>query len=77
MIMTSYTSLVMESHRQSCTGLIDGLASAFRRKPNSGDALAPLRSQPIMITPLVPSLVLATEGLDHARPNPGRLRGAA
>lgn len=77
MIMTSYTSLVMESHRQSCAGLLSGVAGVFRRRQQEYGSLVPVRSQPAIIATLPQAPVLASETVDLDPQEYGRYRGAA
>lgn len=77
MIMTSYTSLVVESHRQACSGVISGVAVRFRRKPSlDPDPIA--RQRDTLALASFPSQALpATEVSDLVRSGQGKYRGAA
>ena len=50
MIVTSYTSLVIESHRQSCTRVVSGLSWRLRGYSPKNETREPFRSyEPIAV----------------------------
>ena len=77
MIVTSYTSLVIESHRADCAGLVGGLATWLRRHRSPGKPSEVYRDRDTALMHLDELRTRNTEVTDFAHVASGEIRGAA
>jgi len=75
MIVTSYTSLVVESHRADCADLLGGIA---RRLPRRSSRPAPaFREQESRLTALPAPALAPVDVPEIVHISSGKIRGAA
>ena len=79
MIVTSYTSLVIESHRSDCVSLLQGLSTRFRRRDSTPVLPKSYRERERALlrldTPMAGTRT--AEVTDFAHVATGKIRGAA
>ena len=77
MIMTSYTSLVVESHRRMCAGVLSSVAGRVRRKSRFDRERVTRQNDIIALASFASPVIAATETGDLVRTGQGKYRGAA
>jgi hypothetical protein len=77
MIVTSYTSLVVESHRADCAGLVRSVSNRIRRRPSTFAPPETYRERDIPLLHLAGPLTLSAEVADFGHVASGKIRGAA
>lgn len=77
MIMTSYTSLVIESHRTDCASLLQGLSSRIRRRDSSRVSRESYQEREVPLLRLDGAMLRTAEVADFTHVGSGKIRGAA
>ena len=77
MIVTSYTRLVMESHRTDCIGMLDGLSNRFFRRDaarSTAESYPDWETVPVRLDTSGPRTAEVASFVNVAS---GKIRGAA
>jgi hypothetical protein len=77
MIVTSYTSLVIESHKSDCAGFLDGIARRLPRRNAPRPAAQAYREMDFPLMPLAASVLVPVEMAEIVPISSGEIRGAA
>ena len=77
MIVTSYTSLVFESHKADCANLLSGIARRTSHRIAAGPVQQAYREREMPLPPLAAPALVPVETTELISIAPGKIRGAA